>query len=137
ASSARGACTLGGPVRPRRRGRACRGRRRWLRCGRSARGVRTETRVLDIEYPGQRGASGAFLLEPDGGAALVDPGPASALSGLRARRAAQGLGVADLEAVLLTHIHRDHAGATGPLVRENPRLRVYVHERGAPHLVDP
>jgi len=93
--------------------------------------------VLDIEYLGQRGAIGAFLIETDGGAAIVDPGPASALSGLRARLAEQGLGVADLEAVLLTHIHLDHAGATGTLVRENPRLRVYVHERGAPHLVDP
>ena len=43
----------------------------------------------------------------------------------------------DVTALLLTHIHLDHAGATGSLVRENPALRVYVHERGAPHLVDP
>ena len=39
--------------------------------------------------------------------------------------------------MLLTHIHLDHAGATGTLVSENPALRVYVHERGAPHMVDP
>jgi glyoxylase-like metal-dependent hydrolase (beta-lactamase superfamily II) len=45
--------------------------------------------------------------------------------------------VRDVTALLLTHIHLDHAGATGTLVRENPVLRVYVHERGAPHLVDP
>jgi glyoxylase-like metal-dependent hydrolase (beta-lactamase superfamily II) len=42
-----------------------------------------------------------------------------------------------LTAILLTHIHLDHAGATGTLVRENPRLRVYVHERGAPHMIKP
>ena len=42
-----------------------------------------------------------------------------------------------MRALLLTHIHLDHAGATGVLVRENPELKVYVHERGAPHLVDP
>src|SRR5690606_28556068 len=96
-----------------------------------------ETMVLDIEYLGQRGAIGAFLIETDGGAAIVDPGPASALDGLRARLEEQGVGIADLEAILLTHIHLDHAGATGTLVRENPRLRVYVHERGAPHLADP
>ena len=35
------------------------------------------------------------------------------------------------------HIHLDHDGATGSLARENPRLRVYVHQRGAPHMVDP
>jgi len=43
----------------------------------------------------------------------------------------------DLRAILLTHIHLDHAGATGTLVRQNPGLRVYVHEKGAPHLVAP
>ena len=93
--------------------------------------------VLDVDYLGQRGAIGAFLLETPSGCAIVDPGPASALPGLRARLAEQGLAVADLEIILLTHIHLDHAGATGTLVRENPRLRVYVHERGAPHLADP
>ncbi len=45
--------------------------------------------------------------------------------------------VADLNAILLTHIHLDHAAATGALVRENPRLKVYVHARGAEHMVDP
>ncbi len=48
-----------------------------------------------------------------------------------------GLSVPDLDAILLTHIHLDHAGATGALVRENPRLRVYVHSRGAAHMIDP
>jgi glyoxylase-like metal-dependent hydrolase (beta-lactamase superfamily II) len=43
----------------------------------------------------------------------------------------------DVTALVLTHIHLDHAGAVGPLVREHPRLRVYVHERGAPHMSDP
>ena len=48
-----------------------------------------------------------------------------------------GIGLRDVTSVLLTHIHLDHAGATGTLVRENPRLRVYVHEIGAPHMIDP
>jgi glyoxylase-like metal-dependent hydrolase (beta-lactamase superfamily II) len=47
------------------------------------------------------------------------------------------MGVGDLDAILLTHIHLDHAGATGALVRENPRLAVYVHKNGAPHMADP
>src|SRR5207253_5533389 len=77
------------------------------------------------------------LLEGEGGTALVDPGPASALDMLRAKLGQRGLSVADVDHLVLTHIHLDHAGATGTLVRENPRIRVWVHERGAPHLIDP
>jgi glyoxylase-like metal-dependent hydrolase (beta-lactamase superfamily II) len=66
------------------------------------------------------------------GDVLVDPGPESTLSTLMDA-------IADREprALLLTHIHLDHAGATGALVRTFPDLTVYVHELGAPHLVDP
>src|SRR5262249_5926333 len=56
---------------------------------------------------------------------------------LRKGLAAHGISVADLRAILLTHIHLDHAGATGALVRENPRLEVYVHKNGLPHMTDP
>ena len=62
---------------------------------------------------------------------IVDPGPASAIDTLLA-----GLS-GEPRAVLLTHIHLDHASATGALVRRWPDLRVYVSEVGAPHLVEP
>jgi glyoxylase-like metal-dependent hydrolase (beta-lactamase superfamily II) len=77
------------------------------------------------------------LLESGGHRAVIDPGPGSTLATLREQLETRGLGVGDLEAVLLTHIHLDHAGATGALVRENPRLAVYVHKNGAPHMIDP
>jgi glyoxylase-like metal-dependent hydrolase (beta-lactamase superfamily II) len=67
----------------------------------------------------------------------VDPGPGSTLETFRQQLQANGTGVRDLDAILLTHIHLDHAGATGVLVRENPRLAVYVHKNGAPHMIDP
>ena len=51
------------------------------------------------------------------------------------RSAASSLG--DVEAILLTHIHLDHAGACGTILREHPGITVYVHERGAPHLINP
>jgi glyoxylase-like metal-dependent hydrolase (beta-lactamase superfamily II) len=54
-------------------------------------------------------------------------------AGLRER----GLGLNDIRHLLLSHIHLDHAGAAGVLVRENPGLHVHVSEVGAPHLVDP
>lgn len=69
--------------------------------------------------------------------ALVDPGPSSTLPVLRRHLLESGIGIGDVTAILLTHVHLDHAGATGTLVRENPRLRVYVHESGARHMADP
>ena len=62
---------------------------------------------------------------------VVDPGPTTCLDTLLA-----GL-ESEPRALLLTHIHLDHAGATGVLMRRFPHLTVYVHEAGAPHLADP
>jgi glyoxylase-like metal-dependent hydrolase (beta-lactamase superfamily II) len=64
--------------------------------------------------------------------ALVDPGPESSLETV-----IEAIGGEQPRAVLLTHIHLDHAAATGAMVRRWPELEVYVHERGAPHLIDP
>ncbi len=99
--------------------------------------IAPRTTLLDVEYQGRREVIAACLLEDASGAAIVDPGPSSSLCGLRARLAERGLSVADIHTLLLTHIHLDHAGATGTLVKENPRLQVYVHEKGARHMVDP
>lgn len=93
--------------------------------------------VLDLDFHGGPRSLAGGLLDGPGGAILVDPGPASALGGLRRGLAERGRSVDDLQAILLTHIHLDHAGATGVLARENPRVRVFVHERGAPHVADP
>jgi glyoxylase-like metal-dependent hydrolase (beta-lactamase superfamily II) len=66
------------------------------------------------------------------GDVLIDPGPGSCLPALL-----DALGDERPAALLLTHIHLDHAGASGALVERWPDLEVYVHERGAPHMVDP
>ena len=86
---------------------------------------------------GKRQCIATALMRSDDFAAVIDPGPGSTIESLRERLAEHGLRATDLRAILLTHIHLDHAGATGALVRENPELRVYVHRRGAPHMVDP
>jgi glyoxylase-like metal-dependent hydrolase (beta-lactamase superfamily II) len=69
--------------------------------------------------------------------ALLDPGPSSTLSNLLHDLDRMGIQISDVGAILLTHIHFDHAGVTGTLVELNPRIRVYVHEKGAAHLIDP
>ena len=93
--------------------------------------------VLDTNWTGRARSIAAALLESDGHRALIDPGPESTLETLRSELASRGISVSDLDAILLTHIHLDHAGVTGSLVKENPRLMVYVHKIGAPHVVNP
>jgi glyoxylase-like metal-dependent hydrolase (beta-lactamase superfamily II) len=85
------------------------------------------SRLIDVMHLGRDRVIGAY--EIDG--LIVDPGPSTGLDALLA-----GLD-GEPRALLLTHIHLDHAGASGSLVRRFPDLRVYVHEVGAPHLVDP
>jgi glyoxylase-like metal-dependent hydrolase (beta-lactamase superfamily II) len=85
------------------------------------------SRLIDLMHLGHDRVIGAYELD----GAIVDPGPASCLDSLL-----DGL-EREPRVLLLTHIHLDHAGATGVLVRRFPHLRVYVHEIGAPHLVEP
>src|SRR5260370_4763190 len=93
--------------------------------------------TIDNLWMGRPRSIAAALLESDGHRAIIDPGPGSTLDTLHRQLRSRGIGVGDLDAILLTHIHLDHAGATGELVRENPQLEVYVHSKGAPHMIDP
>ena len=93
--------------------------------------------TLDVRFLGHPQVIASALVEATSGLILVDPGPTSSLGGLEASLAAVGKSLDQVRALLLTHIHLDHAGATGTLLREYPDIEVHVHERGAPHLVDP
>jgi glyoxylase-like metal-dependent hydrolase (beta-lactamase superfamily II) len=90
-------------------------------------GMERQPRLIDVRHLGRERVIGCWEL----GSALVDPGPESCLETLLG-----GL-EQEPEALLLTHIHLDHAGASGALVERFPKLEVFVHERGAPHLADP
>jgi glyoxylase-like metal-dependent hydrolase (beta-lactamase superfamily II) len=94
-------------------------------------------RYLDLDFQGVPSVIASAVLEAPGGVALVDPGPTSCLPALRRGLERLGLGIRDVRTLLLTHIHLDHAGASGTLLRENPGITVYVHERGAKHMIDP
>jgi len=87
---------------------------------------RVASRPIDVHHLGHDRVIVAY--ERDG--TIVDPGPASSVETLLEA-------CPEPRALLLTHIHLDHAGATGVLVRRFPHMKVYVHERGAPHLIDP
>ena len=92
---------------------------------------------LDLGFQGRAGVVAAYLLEGDGQVALIETGPSSCLPNLKAAIGQTGHDIADLTHALVTHIHLDHAGAAGPLARDNPRLQVLVHPFGAPHVIDP
>jgi glyoxylase-like metal-dependent hydrolase (beta-lactamase superfamily II) len=96
-----------------------------------------ELQIVDLLFLGEEREIGAYLIDTDDGPALYDCGPASTLPRLHDGLAELGVSVGDLRHVLLSHIHLDHAGAAGALVRENPGLTVWVSPIGAPHLVDP
>ena len=94
-------------------------------------------RQLDLNLGGRPHAVGVYVVETNDGLALFDCGPTSTLPTLEAGLAEYGLRIEDIRHLLLSHIHLDHAGAAGPLVRRHPGLTVWVSEIGAPHLVDP
>ena len=69
--------------------------------------------------------------------ALIDPGPSTCLESLDLGLQQQGLWLSEVTHILLTHVHLDHAGATGTIVRRHPHVKVFVHERGIPHMANP
>lgn len=91
----------------------------------------------DLQYLDTPNLIACGVLETEAGLLLVDPGPATTRATLERALADWGTGLPDVHAILLTHIHLDHAGVTGSLVAAQPGIQVYVHEVGAPHLVQP
>lgn len=97
----------------------------------------TQVAPIDLLHGGSERVIASYLVETDDGHALADCGPASCLPALKAGLAARGLELTDIRHLLLSHIHLDHAGAAGVIVREHPGLQVHVSDVGAPHLIDP
>ena len=92
---------------------------------------------IDLRHQGAERAIGCYLLETTDGLALNDCGPAVCVPVLEEALGRLSVSLSDINHLLLSHIHLDHAGATGVLVRKHPGLKVHVSEVGAPHLVDP
>lgn len=91
----------------------------------------------DLSFQGLPRIIATGLLQGADGLTLVDPGPTSSLPALERHLHAMGASLADVTSLLVTHIHLDHSGAAGTILQRHPGIRVFVHERGAPHLADP
>ena len=87
---------------------------------------------IDLYQQGVKGVIGVYLLPTDDGPALFDCGPASCFERLR-----EQVDLGEIRHILLSHIHLDHSGAVGHVVREFPHIQLHVSEIGAPHLIDP
>jgi glyoxylase-like metal-dependent hydrolase (beta-lactamase superfamily II) len=92
---------------------------------------------IDLHHQGVERVIGSYLVETSDGPAVFDCGPTSALPALVAGLRERGVELAEVRHLLLSHIHLDHAGAAGAIVREHPHVQVHVSAIGAPHLVDP
>lgn len=79
----------------------------------------------------------AYLVVENGRAAFIDCGTQHSIPAMLDALASQGLGPEHVDWLILTHVHLDHAGGAGALMRVLPNARLAVHPRGAPHMVDP
>jgi glyoxylase-like metal-dependent hydrolase (beta-lactamase superfamily II) len=114
---------------------------RYAESGTFAGGVATQVAeriwAIDLGFQGWDRVVHAFLLAAPDELALIETGPTSTLPALRAGIKAAGFDPAQLRKIFVSHIHLDHAGAAGAIVREQPQVEVFVHPVGAPHLIDP
>ena len=98
--------------------------------------AKTSVITLDLNFQGKTQAIASYLIKHSTGAILIESGPGSTLSALKAGLAVNGFSIADVTHVLLTHIHLDHAGAAGQIAQESG-ADVFVHPVGAPHMLNP
>jgi glyoxylase-like metal-dependent hydrolase (beta-lactamase superfamily II) len=92
--------------------------------------------AVDAEYV-YPGHAAAHVIEEGGRAAFVDVGTNHSVPYLLSALEALGIAREAVDYLLLTHVHLDHAGGAGRLMRELPHARAVLHPRGAPHLIDP
>ncbi|MEP6732800.1 MAG: MBL fold metallo-hydrolase [bacterium] len=93
--------------------------------------------LLDLLFQSTPGVVAAYLVTGPYGHTLIETGPGSTLPMLERAVADAGFGLGDITQIFVTHIHLDHAGAAGSLLRRLPHARLFVHPRGAAHMIDP
>ena len=93
--------------------------------------------LLDLDFQGRSGVVAAYLVTGPNGHTLLETGPGSTLAALQRSVESAGVSLSDIAQLVVTHIHLDHAGAAGSLLRMLPNARLFVHPAGAGHMIDP
>lgn len=102
-----------------------------------ARQIEHDLWLLDLGFQDTPGVVGAYLIKGRHGHTLVETGPGSTIPALETAIRAAGAHLEDVTQLAITHIHLDHAGACGTLLRRLPDARMFVHPMGAPHMIEP
>lgn len=97
--------------------------------------MQTSIQVIDLNFLNTKESIGSFLIPTQKGPVLIESGPETTFEALSAGIEKAGYKVEDIHAVLLTHIHFDHAGAAWKFAKNG--TKIYVHEIGLPHLANP
>jgi glyoxylase-like metal-dependent hydrolase (beta-lactamase superfamily II) len=95
------------------------------------------TWLISLPFQGEEEIVGSYVIAGKDELAVIDPGPASTADALLSALSEAGFNPENVTHILLTHIHLDHAGGTGTLLPHMPKAKVYVHSKGAPHMIDP
>lgn len=101
------------------------------------RAVSSGIELIDLGFMDTPGVIAAYLIAGDDELTLIESGPASTRAHLESGIRIAGYSLGDVSRIVITHIHLDHGGAAGAIMRDHPRIRLSVHPLGAPHMVDP
>jgi glyoxylase-like metal-dependent hydrolase (beta-lactamase superfamily II) len=93
--------------------------------------------TMDLGFMETQEIIASFLLVGEGSAAVIETGPTTCIENFMRGLKNRGVAPEDVDQIFLTHVHLDHAGASGNLTELLPNATFYVHEIGYPHLVDP
>lgn len=100
-------------------------------------GVSSGIMLIDLGFMDTPGVIASYLMAGDNELTLIESGPSSTRTHLEAGLRAAGWSLGDISRIVITHIHLDHGGAAGAIMRDHPRIRLSVHPLGASHMVDP
>jgi glyoxylase-like metal-dependent hydrolase (beta-lactamase superfamily II) len=98
--------------------------------------LQDQVALIDCHYLAPEHVA-AFLMVQDGRGAFVDNGVTSSVPHLLAAAAGKGLAPEDIDYIIVTHVHLDHAGGTSALLDACPNATILAHERAARHIIDP
>jgi glyoxylase-like metal-dependent hydrolase (beta-lactamase superfamily II) len=93
--------------------------------------------IIDLKPTGLESFIASYVLKGEKATAIIETGPTCSIPNLLSGLEEMGVKNEDVDYIMVSHIHIDHAGGSGTLMRHLPNARLIVHPRGAPHIVKP
>lgn len=99
--------------------------------------IEMEIKLLDLELMGFKGDIASYILFTDKYYILIESGPRATINNLQEKLMGLGVKLEELDFIIVTHIHLDHAGGAGNIIRKTNNPKILVHPRGFQHLHEP